>query len=168
MFMETIHSTAVNCNIYVLAEAILYCWLFYNWSSFLRNKKKYGLLLVFICIAWITDNFILHSLHSSNSLFRIISSFVLVFLSIDQINHLITTERSTVLTNARFLISTGIVIYFTYKAMVETFYLFQLDFSNQFYHNIYIIMDSVNLFVNLIFALAALWIPTRQKYTLPS
>jgi hypothetical protein len=52
--------------------------------------------------------------------------------------------------------------------MVETFYLFQLDFSNQFYHNIYIIMDSVNLFVNLIFALAVLWIPTRQKYILPS
>jgi hypothetical protein len=166
--METIHSTAVNGNVYVLTEAVLYCWLFYNWSSLLRNKKRYGLLIVFICIAWVTDNFILHSIHTSNSLFRIISSFILVFLAIDQINRLLTTERSAILSNARFLISTGLVIYFTYKAMVETFYLFQLDFSNRFYHNIYIIMDCVNLFVNLIFAVAALWIPTRQKFILPS
>ena len=168
VFIQTVHSTAVNCNIYVLFEAILYCWLFYNWSSLFRNKQKFRLLILFICIIWFIDNFILNSIFQTNSLFRIISSFILVFLAIDQINQLLMTERSEVLTNARFLISTGVIIFFTYRAIVEAYYLFRLPFSNLFYHNVYLIMDCVNLFVNLIFALAALWIPTRQKFILPS
>jgi hypothetical protein len=168
VFLQTVHSTAVNCNIYVLFEAILYCWLFYNWSSLFRNKQKFRLLIVLICVIWFIDNFILNSIFQTNSLFRIISSFILVFLAIDQINQLLMTERSEMLTNARFLISTGVIIFFTYRTIVEAYYLFRLPFSNLFYHNVYLIMDCVNLFVNLIFALAALWIPTRQKFILPS
>jgi hypothetical protein len=168
VFMETVHSTAVNCNIYVLAEAVLYCWLFYNWSSLFRNKKRFRLLIFFICLIWLVDNFFLNTIYQTNSLFRIISSFILVFLAIDQINQLLMTERSEILTNARFLISTGVIIFFTYRAIVEAYYLFKLPFSNLFYHNVYLIMDCVNLFVNLTFALAALWIPTRQKFILPS
>jgi hypothetical protein len=168
VFRRTIHSTAVNCNIYVLIEAVLYCWLFYNWSSLFRNKKKFRLLILCICVIWIVDNFFLNSIHQTNSLFRIISAFVLVFLAIDQINQLLMTERSAMLTNARFLISIGVIIFFTYRAIIEAYYLFRLPFSDLFYQNVYLIMDCVNLFVNLIFALAALWTPTRQKFILPS
>jgi hypothetical protein len=168
IFTSTLHSTAVNCNIYVLAEALLYCWLFYNWGSLIRNKNKFRLLLLFICLIWILDNLVMNSIRQTNSFFRIVSSFILVFLAIDQINQLITTERSRLMTNARFLISTGVVIFFTYRAIIEAFYWIRLPFSNLFYHNVYLIMDYVNLFVNLIFALAAVWIPTRQKFMLPS
>jgi hypothetical protein len=168
IFLATIHTTAVNCNIYVLFEAILYCWLFYNWSSLFRNKRKFRLLILFLCIIWVADNFFLNTIFQINSLFRIISSFILVFLAIDQINQLLMTERSEILVNARFLISMGVIIFFTYRAIVEAYYLFKLPFSNLFYHNVYLIMDYVNLFVNLIFGIAALWIPTRQKFILPS
>ena len=60
------------------------------------------------------------------------------------------------------------IIFFTYRAIVEVFYWIRVPFSNSFYVHVYIIMVYVNLFVNLIFALAALWIPTRQKFILPS
>jgi hypothetical protein len=165
---STIHSTAINCNIYVLVEAVLYCWLFYNWGSLIRTKSRLRLLLVFLCLVWILDNIILNSLRQTNSIFRVTSSFVLVFLAIDQINQVITTERSKLLTNARFLISMGVAIFFTYRAIIETFYWIRLPFSNRFYYNVYLIMSYVNLLVNLIFALAALWIPTRRKFILPS
>jgi hypothetical protein len=168
VFTSTLHSTAINCNFYVLIEALLYCWLFYNWGSLIRNPVKLRLLLLFICMVWIVDNLLLHSLRQTNSLFRIVSSFVLVFLAIDQINQIITMDRSRLLTNARFLVSTGVVIFFTYRAIIETFYWIRLPFSDLFFHNVYLIMDYVNLFVNLIFGLAALWIPTRQKFMLPS
>jgi hypothetical protein len=165
---STIHSTAVNCNIYVLTEAVLYCWLFYNWGSWIRTKKRFRLLFIFLCSVWILDNVILNSLRHTNSIFRVVSSFVLVFLAIDQINQLITMERSKLLTNARFLISMGVVIFFTYRAIIETFYGIRLPFSGRFYYNVYLIMSYVNLFVNLIFTLAVIWIPTRQKFILPS
>jgi hypothetical protein len=165
---SVIHLTSVNNNIYVLIEAMLYTWLFFKWGSFHPNKKKFRSLEVFILLLWILDNFILNRITSTNSIFRIASSFIMVFLAINQINQLITTERANLLRNPRFLISAGMVIYFSYKAIVETFFWVQLPFSNTFYIYVLLIMDYVNLFVNLIFVLAALWIPTRRKFILPS
>jgi len=163
-----IHSTSVNNNIYVLIEALLYTWLFYRWDSFGPGKQRLRLLQVFIALVWILDNLILGRLTHTNSLFRIVSSFIMVFLAINQINQLITTERTSLLRNSRFLISAGLVIFFSYKAIIETFFWIQLPFSDTFYIYVLLIMDYVNLFVNLIFALAALWIPTRRKFILPS
>jgi hypothetical protein len=165
---STIHSTSVNNNIYVLIEALLYAWLFYKWGSFHQNKKRFRALLVFIVLVWILDNLILNKITHTNSLYRIVASFIMVFLAINQINQIITAERSRLVRNSRFLISAGLVIYFSYKAIIETFFWIQLPFSDTFYIYVLLIMDYVNLFVNLIFALAALWIPTRRKFTLPS
>ncbi len=167
-FTSLFHSTAVNCNIYVLVEALLYCWLFHNWGSGFRDRKKFFGLLVVVLLFWIWDNIVAHPLTQINSPFRIFSSFILVFLAIDQINQLIVRERSMLVRNARFLISAGVVIYFTYRAIFEVFYWIGVPFSPLFFQNVYLIMVYVNLFVNLIFALAALWIPTRQKFILPS
>ncbi|HVU84068.1 MAG TPA: hypothetical protein VHC50_04460 [Puia sp.] len=167
VFSITFHNTAVNCNIYVLAEAILYCLLFYNWGSRRGNKNGLRPLIGFLVLVWVLDNLVLFSLNHTNSLFRVVSSFVLVFLAIDRINQLITNERGNLLGNARFLISGGVVIFFSYRAIVEVFYGLSLPFSNSLYQKIYIIMVYVNHFVNLIFALAALWIPTKQKFILP-
>ncbi len=168
IFTSTIHSTSVNNNIYVLIEALLYAWLFYGWSTPTPKKSRLYILQVFLCTVWVLDNLILNKLTHTNSIFRIASSFIMVFLAINQINQLITTERSKLIKNARFLISTGLVIYFSYKAIIETFFWIQLPFSDTFYIYVLLIMDYVNLFVNLIFALAALWIPTRRKFILPS
>jgi hypothetical protein len=126
----TIRTTAINSNIYVLIEALLYVWLFDNWSNTKRRTPVFKGILVFLSVIWILDNGVLNSLKHTNSLFRIVSSFVLVFLAIDQINQLITTERSRLMTNARFLISNGVVIFFRYRAIVEVFYWINFPFSN--------------------------------------
>src|SRR5580692_7226317 len=94
-----IHSTSVNNNIYVLIEALLYTWLFYRWGSFHRNKKRLRWLQAFLCAVWILDNLFLNKITHTNSLFRIVASFVMVFLAINQINQLITTERSRLIKN---------------------------------------------------------------------
>ncbi len=168
VFADTLHSTAVNCNIYVLAEAVLFCRLFYNWRNRPQDKGKLRFLIVLLLAVWVLDNLVLHPLTQTNSLFRVVSSFVLVFLAIDRINQVITNERASLLKNARFLISIGVVIFFSYRAIVEVFYGLSLPFPNSFYQKIYVLMIYVNLFVNLVFALAALWIPTRQRFILPS
>ncbi|HVY74133.1 MAG TPA: hypothetical protein VG890_04845 [Puia sp.] len=167
IFAVTFGSSAVNGNIYVLVEAILYCLLFYRWQVQRRRKYVFWSLIGLLLVAWISDNLILHTVVQTNSLFRIVYSFILVFLALDQINQLITGERENLLKNARFLVSVGVVIFFTYKAIIELLF-WLLPFSKGFQFSIYILMDCVNLLVNLIFALAALWIPTKQKFILPS
>jgi hypothetical protein len=42
-----------------------------------------------------------------------------------------------------------------------------MKLSNEFNNSLFLIIICVNLFVNLGYALAALWIPTKNKFTLP-
>lgn len=163
---ETIRNNAVNSNIYVLLESLLYLWLFKNWGAFYKKLTLFYSLAVLLIAVWVYDNLIRNHLTTTNSLFRIVFSFVLIFLSIEQLNKLITTVRKNLLFNSVFLICCGIIIYFSYKATTEVFYFIRLKASTHFYINISTIMVFVNCFVNLIFAWAVLWIPKKQKSTL--
>src|SRR5579864_4304460 len=79
IFTSTIKSTSVNNNIYVLIEALLYTWLFFRWSIPSPRKNRLYLLQGFIFVVWILDNLILNKLTHTNSIFRIVSSFIMVF-----------------------------------------------------------------------------------------
>ena len=168
ILVPIIHSNAVNSNVYVLVESLVLLWLFYNWGA-LRGKNWYlPVLVTTLLIVWVSDNLILNDIAKINSLFRIYYSFVLVFLGINQLNSMIVGERGNMLRNARFLICSGICIFYSYKAFLETFYLFRTKATIPLLNNVFLILVFVNIFVTLIYALAALWIPTRQKFTLPS
>jgi hypothetical protein len=163
---ETIRNNSVNSNIYILFESLLYLLLFKNWGAFNKKIILFYSLFIFLSGLWIYDNLIWHSLLVTNSLFRIVYSFVLIFLSIGQLNKLIVTAKKNLFYNAIFLICCGIIIYFSYKAIIEVFFFARIKASDQFYINIITILVFVNLFVNLIFAWAVLWIPKKQKSTL--
>ena len=146
-------------------ESLLYLWLFKNWGAFFKLMTIFYFLIVFLIAVWGYDNLVRNSIITTNSLFRIVYSFVLIFLSIEQLNRLITTARKNILRNSIFVICTGIIIYFSYKATTEVFYFIRLKASTQFYINISTIMVFINCFVNLLFAWAVIWIPKKQKYT---
>ena len=164
IFNETIGFNTVNSNIAVLIESFLFIWLFNNWGAFKYRKGMLMTVCILLFIVWCYDNLVAHNLRTVNSLYRVFYSFVLIFLCIEHINRLIVKETKTLLRNADFLICTGLLIYCTYKATTEVFYLIELKASNRFYINIFIILVFINFFVNLIYAWAAIWIPRRQKY----
>src|SRR4030095_12883387 len=109
-------------------------------------------------------NFIVHRITTVNSFFRIIYSFLLVFLSIEQLNKLIWQSRKNLMFNSCFLICSGLLIYFSYKATIEVFFFIELKASIAFYTNIFAILVFLNFFVNLLFIWATLWIPRKQKF----
>lgn len=162
---ETIRNNAVNSNIYVFLESVLYLWFFKNLGGFSKRMTAFYLLVIFLVSVWVYDNLVRNNLTTTNSLFRIAYSFVLIFLSIEQLNKLISTVRKNIIYHSIFVICCGIIIYFSYKATTEVFYFIQLKATAQFYINITVIMVFVNCFVNLLFAWAVLWIPKKQKYT---
>ncbi len=161
-------SNAVNANIYVLLEGILYVGQFRTWGAFQKGKWQFRLLIGTLLLVWGIDNFILNHITTFNSLYRIYYSFCLVFLSIDEINRFLARMERALLKNPIFLICIGLLVFYTYKATMEVFYLLKLPFSFTFYDSVNLILTVVNLFVNLIFALAIIWIPTKHRYTLPS
>ncbi len=159
-------SNSINSNIYVFLEFFLILLLFYMWNS-RRIKQVYiSLLLTGFCV-WIIDNFLLHSLLERNSLFRVYYSFVIVLLSINQINRLIVDNKKNIFRNAMFLIYLTFIVYYSYKTFIEVFYIFHIKFSIYFYTSIVLFLLFINFVANLAYAIAVLCIPKKREFTLP-
>ncbi|NCI51638.1 hypothetical protein GWC95_17040 [Sediminibacterium roseum] len=165
IMVEIKHNNAINANIYVLVEANLLVLLFYDWRSY--NKRMLVFLHILLTTVWIGENLVFGSITYNNSFFRIFYALTIVILSIDQINVTMMHERKNLAKNAKFIICSLFVLYFAYKAIYEVFYFVRMPMSDRFYDSLFLILVYVNLFVNLGYALAALWIPTKQKFTLP-
>ena len=164
-FIKYLKGNAHNGNVYVLIESFNLIFIFYNWGSF--GKKILYLILSGFALIWVAENFVFGSIFHINSFFRLVYSLALVILSIDQINVTMMHERKNLFKNARFIICCFFAFYYTFKATYEAFYLVPLVMSNRFYDNLFLILVFVNLFTNLGYAIAMLWIPTKQKFTLP-
>jgi hypothetical protein len=161
------HSNAPNSNIYILAEALLLTWQFKRWGIFARTKILFHGLIIFFVSVWVLENFVVYKITYFSSYFRMVYSFALALMSINHINVLIHKERKQLLRNPEFLICMAFVIYYTYKVMVEAFWIYGLNNSDDFRKNVYLILAYINLFANLIYALAILWMPTKHRFSLP-
>ncbi len=169
VFMGYYYKTnAVNGNIFVLTESLLYIWQFSKWGLFKKSKQTVLILAGLLLIVWITDNLLLHNLQTPNSGFRIFSSFMMVFLAIDQLTSLVNKAKINLLKNAIFIICCGMLIYFSYKAFIEVFFLVETSSNIQLFANIYSIFVGINFFVNFLFAWAVLWIPKKKPSMLSS
>jgi hypothetical protein len=160
--------TTINNNIYVLCESIAILWFFKKIRTVLTGKLIFGFLISSFIVFWIIETFITGWFNRISSYFRIFYSFVIVILSISTVNFLIVTEKKALLKLPVFIISVGFIIFFTYKVLVEAFSLVGLNKSDEFRGEVYAIQDWLNLFVNLVYALAILWIPRKREYTLLS
>jgi hypothetical protein len=159
-------SNALPMNLYVLLEAMLITWQFQRWKLFSRNPWFPWALMAAFTAFWIVENFILSSIHQFNSYFRIIYSFSIVLMSISTINQRFLNERKSIILNPIFLACLGFIIFFTYKVLVEIFWVYGLNGSREFRNAVYGIMTYINLFANLLYCLVILWIPKKQEYTL--
>jgi hypothetical protein len=155
--------TAVNNNIYVLAEALLILW-FIKKTDVFTSSALFTVLAISFLLFWVVENIFITGIGRISSYFRIYYSFVVVMLSISVVNHVLITVRENPLHMPLFLICLGFIIFFTYKILVETFWVYGLNDSKDFRSNVYTILLYLNLFVNLLFALAMLWIPKKREY----
>lgn len=159
-----LESNAVNGNLYVLLEVLIYCRLFWNWKLFQKRKSAALLLVVLLVAVWMMDNLFIHTLHTPNAAFRVCSSLVLVILSVEQMVRLIPQAKGSLLRNAVFIICTGLLLHFSFKACIEVFFLIQKEVAIGLQISIYSVLIYVNCFVNLLFAWAMICIPRKQQY----
>lgn len=162
------YSNAVVYNIYSVAEALLIVWQFQRWKLIHFPMKILRVLLVGITVFWILENFFISTIHSFSSYFIISYSFLIVLLTIKTLTEVIVRERHHLLKNSIFLICLGFLLYFTYSIMIEAFWMYGLNRFPVFQNNIYYILVIINLIANLVYALAALWIPIKPKFILLS
>jgi hypothetical protein len=159
-------SNELYFNLYVLIEFYLILWLFRNWR-YEENKLLFQASAVILSAIWLFDCLIIHSIEQHVVIFELCYSFLVIFLSIDQMNHVIVTEKQNVFLNSRFVICSGFLVFYTYKALTEIFLLVIVNVSMRFLAYVYTILIVINFITNLIHAYAAVWIPKKQKFILP-
>jgi hypothetical protein len=151
-------------TIYRLCESLFLLW-FFNRLGVFKNQNKWLYLVTGIFIAiWIAENFFSSHLNVRFTYcFDVIYSLSVVLLSITAINDLLFTEKE-LLKNPTFLISVGLIIYFTYKIMDRMFGLYGLKNSKDFRINVQTILMFINCFTNIIYALAVVRMRKRQPF----
>lgn len=162
------YHSSINNNLYALIESLLIVWQFKKWKLFDLSKNLYFLIVSSYIGVWFIEHLIIHDIYYSTSYFRVFYSFVIVLMSINVINRLITEEKENILTNSIFLICIAFVLYYTYYILIMSFWYYGLNFNESFLMKVSSIMPFVNLLSNLLFALAFLWIQPKKRFSLPS
>lgn len=158
----------VNSNIYMLLEWILLSWQFKRWGLFQKREWLLSVITIIVLGVWIAENFIFFNINRYNSYFLIIYSLIISLMSISIINKLIVTERKKLTRNATFIVCVAFVMYYAITAFAEVFWLYGFDDYKALSGNIQNISLVVNFISMIFFTVAIIWMPKKQKFTLPS
>jgi hypothetical protein len=171
-------SSAYISNIYLLFELYLLGLMFYLWGFFKPGKYIFPIMLAALTILWGWDNLIHKSnvfnpitqkddirisLFTYSSYFRVSYSVVFLVISLIQIQRLVLKKGFVGNINIHpfktpiLLICIGMVIFYTFKILVEAIY--NIDMGNgqdakDIKDNIFDVVRVGNVITNLIFGLA--------------
>lgn len=156
-------SNAWIVNIYGLLEYALIVLQFYRWRGF-RMGMGFYLLQSGSLLVWIVCNLVFFHLGDYDlPLHRILSSFVIVILSINEINRMIIHESGHLYKNARFVICLGFIIFFLYYILYEGAFLVGKTDKSQVSIDIIHLFNKVNAFVNGLYLVAVILIPRKRN-----
>ena len=162
-----IYALRITFNGYTLVEFGLLTWLFHAWGLFNRNRIFFISLMIAYFIAWFIITFIIFTINKdSNYYFRVLYSFTLVLFAVSTFNKMVVNHRGRIWQNAQFWICLGIIIFFTFFLMdnATKLSLFRHKISHDFRINLQKIIVVSNLLVNILYAVAVLWIPRKKNF----
>jgi hypothetical protein len=162
--IEVLHTgNAVPINLYGLAESMVIVYQFYVWGFLKRKRSLFFTLSGGLMALWITENLILNKIEAFSPVFRVAYAFIVVLLSINEINFMIVRDNKNLLKNARFLVCLGFITFFVYQIIYEASFFVGKD-TSALSRKIIIMFNYINGFVNLIYAIAVLYIPVKEEY----
>jgi hypothetical protein len=151
-------------NIYSLTECLLIIAQFYYWRYHSRTRRWYPYFGILCIGIWIWENLIFRDgFIEVGSIFRVSEAFILVILSINEINYLLINDNKNLLKNARFLICAGFLIYFLYQILLEGSIYISSQQQGSITNKIIEVSSYINAFVNIIYGIAVWYIPKRTS-----
>jgi hypothetical protein len=153
-------------NIYILIEWVMIAWQFHVWG-FLKHKSGIFWLLVFlVSLLWVAENFVFGRITDFSPYFRFFYFFLIVLLSTNKINFMITHDNRSLFRNPKFLICIGFLIYFIFMTLYYWAYQVSMYDKLQMSSTFIFLMVWINALTNSIYAMAFLLIPARVQFTL--
>lgn len=156
-------------NIFSILDFCLFTWLFHNWGLFNRRKDVFISILAVFVIAWVLITLVFSNITTPNFYFRILYSFVLIFFSVNSFNKVVVHERGKISRNPKFLICLGIIIFYTFFVLVcaTNLTVLRQSVTRLFRASMQEINVYSNLLVNILYAVAIVWIPRKQNFMTP-
>jgi hypothetical protein len=154
-------------NIFSYIDFFLFLWLFHNWGLFNRKKSTFIAIAGTFFIIWLLNNILVTGFIKHNLYFFILYSFALIFFSVNTFNKAVVHERSSIFRNPKFWICLGIIIFYSFFIVTVStgISLFMHNVSVEFRRGLQSISVFSNLLVNLLYAVAVLWIPRKKNFT---
>lgn len=166
---ETGHPSAFIfvLNVFSYIDFFLFLWLFHNWGLFNRKKSTFVTIAGIGFLIWIVENVFTTGFVKHNYYFFILYAFALIFFSVNTFNKMVVHERGSIFRNPKFWICLGIIIFYSFFILTVTTGITLLvhKVSIQFRRDLQAIGVFSNLLVNLLYAVAVVWVPRKKHYT---
>jgi hypothetical protein len=130
--------------------------------SILQASSAAGLIL--LCF-WTIENFFMNKTAGYITWFTIASSVVIGILALEQIAGLVVTGKIR-FKNADFLICLGLVLFSSTSAVIEVFWMYGLEQTEEFQVRVYDLQGIMNAFSNTLYFIAVLWMQLKLRYTM--
>jgi hypothetical protein len=156
-----------SLNFYSIIDFILFLSLFHNWGLLNRKRSVYISIAASFFVIWILTNSFISGFVKLNYYFFILYSFALIFFAVNAFNKVVVNERSSIFRNPKFWICLGVIIFYSFFIVFSSTYISLLlpRVSKQFRSSVQAISVYSNLLVNLLYAVAVIWIPRKKNFT---
>jgi hypothetical protein len=149
-------------KVYSLLECCIIIYQMYLWQNSDKYKKLFT-LLAGICITfWIIETIVFLNINTWSPYFRVFYAFVIVLLSVNQINSMMFNTDLVLSKNPTFIICLGFIIFFLYQIIYEASYFIGSDKSIVANHFI-IGFGYINFAINILYAIAVYFITAKQE-----
>jgi hypothetical protein len=163
----TIRNNTYSFNTFTLIEALLITWQFRKWNLFSKNINIYHSLIFLFTGGWLVYFFILGYINTFNSHFLIMQGFILVFMTVNYLNKLISKAEGSLVKDPRFIICIAFLLYFTINCTLASFWLFDFELPPELRTKVFSIIAWMNVFGNLLYTVAIVLFPAKQKFLIP-
>jgi hypothetical protein len=154
-------------NVFSYIDFFLFLWLFHNWGLFNRKKSAFITIAGIFFLIWLSEGIFKTGFIKLNLYFFMLYAFALIFFSVNTFNKAVVNERSSIFRNPKFWICLGIIIFYSFFIVTVTtgISMFKNNVSVQFRRDLQAISVFSNLLVNLLYAVAIIWIPRKKNFT---
>ena len=160
-------SNAVAINIFGFFDALLWLWQFRTWNKHSKRQAILNVAALLLVILWLVENIALGKLFVFGSVYPITFSLFMVIIAFIEMSRRITDANDRLFTTPKFMICCGAVLFYTYRILIECFYMPSVSASQLFLANVFTILSFINFIVNLLYAFVVLCIPEKQKFSVP-
>jgi len=156
--------TYIPFNIFPLIEVLLLVWWFHR-MRFFKIGSWLLVAIVILSVCWLVQSLFLEGFTQNMTYFRLLAGFFILVCSSLIIAREAATQRDPLWQSPVFLISIGMLIYFSMVIILGVFDIYGVEakLSSQMQGA----MAYVNAFVNFIYAIAVLCMTRNLRFTLP-